>query len=148
MSAAPQSDGLGESPKGLPPKSLPLILARELAANLATPMFLIDADGFVVFCNEAAELMLGKSYAEMGAVSAADFGEMLRLENPDGSPLSRRASPPGVAFLERTPAHSTLCATTLDENRKQFEVTAYPLFGRTGEMHGVLTVFWETRDAE
>ena len=28
--------------------SLPLILARELAANLATPMFLIDAAGILV----------------------------------------------------------------------------------------------------
>lgn len=140
MSAAPQSDGLGQAPK-----SLPLILARELAANLATPMFLIDADGTVVFCNEAAELMLGKSYAEMGAISAPDFGELLRLENPDGSKLSRAASPPGVAFLEHVPAHSTLCATTLDEVKKQFEVTAYPLFGRNDEMHGVLTVFWESK---
>ncbi len=143
MSAAPQSDGLGQAPK-----SLPLILARELAANLATPMFLIDGEGIVVYCNEAAELMLGKSYAEMGAISAADFGEMLHLEHPDGSPLSRRASPPGVAFLERTPAHSTLCATTLDESHKQFEVTAYPLFGRTGDMHGVLTVFWESPEKQ
>lgn len=139
MSAAPQSDGLGQAPK-----SLPLILARELAANLATPMFLIDAEGTVVFCNEAAELMLGRSFADLGAISAPDFGEMLRLENPDGSPLSRRASPPGVAFLERVPAHSTLCATTLDETKKRFEVTAYPLFGRNDEMHGVLTVFWES----
>lgn len=142
MSAAPQSDGLGQAPK-----SLPLILARELAANLATPMFLIDAEGIVVYCNEAAELMLGKPYAEMGAVSAADFGEMLSLEHPDGSPLRRRDSPPGVAFIERVPAHSTLVATTLDERGKaQWEVTAYPLFGRTEEMHGVLTVFWESSE--
>lgn len=141
MSAAPQSDGLGQAPK-----SLPLILARELAANLATPMFLIDADGIVVFCNEAAELMIGRSYAEMGAITANEFGDMLHLENVDGSALSRRASPPGIAFIDHVPAHSTLCVTTLDDNaKKQFEVTAYPLFGRTGEMHGVLTVFWESK---
>lgn len=142
MSAAPQSDGLGQAPK-----SLPLILARELAANLATPMVLIDAEGIVVFCNEAAELMLGKSYSELGAVSAPEFGEMLRLEYPDGTPMSRRVAPPGVAFEQRVPAHSTLCATTLDgQQKKQFEVTAYPLFGRNEEMHGVLTVFWESKE--
>ena len=48
----PDSSGSG-------PRSLPLILARELAANLATPMFLIDADGQLAYCNDAAELMLG-----------------------------------------------------------------------------------------
>ena len=31
------------------PKSLPLILARELASNLATPMFLLDVRGLLVY---------------------------------------------------------------------------------------------------
>jgi PAS domain-containing protein len=142
MSAAPQSDGLGQAPK-----SLPLILARELAANLATPMFLIDAEGMLVFCNEAAELMLGKTFSEVGELTAAEFGDMLHLENPDGSALPSNDSPPGVAFWKREPAHAQLLATTLGENRKTaFEVTAYPLFGRTGDMHGVLTVFWEAAE--
>jgi PAS domain-containing protein len=135
----PESDGHGQTPR-----SLPLILARELAANLATPMFLIDAEGTLVFYNEAAELMLGKTYTEMGPVTANDFGDMLQLENLDGEPLRKRDSPPGIAFMQREPAHSTLLATTLDGNRRaRFEITAYPLFGRTGDMHGVLTVFWE-----
>ena len=43
-------------------KSLPLILARELASNLATPMFLIDAKGTLVFFNEAAELLIGRTF--------------------------------------------------------------------------------------
>jgi PAS domain-containing protein len=135
----PASDGQGQNPR-----SLPLILARELAANLATPMFLIDSDGTLVFCNEAAELMLGKSYSEIGAVTANDFGDMLNLEDLNGEPLRKRDSPPGIAFMRREPAHNTLVVTTLDGTRKaQFEITAYPLFGRTGDMHGVLTVFWE-----
>jgi hypothetical protein len=54
---------------GSGPKSLPLILARELASNLATPMFLIDATGTLVFYNEAAELLIGKPFAELGADS-------------------------------------------------------------------------------
>ena len=127
-------------------RSLPLILARELAANLATPMFLIDATGTLVFYNEAAELMLGKTFAEMGEVTANQFGQMLDLANPDGSPLRRRDTPAGVAFDHRAPAHRRVVATTLDgTNRGTFEVTAYPLFGTTDDMHGVLTVFWEAK---
>jgi PAS domain-containing protein len=120
-----------------------LILARELAANLATPMFLIDGVGTLVFYNEAAELMLGKAYSEMGSVSANDFGAMLDLADLDGTPLRRRDSPAGIAFMQREPAHRLLLATTFDGTRRRVEVTAYPLFGHTGEMHGVLTVFWE-----
>ena len=130
---------------GAGPRSLPLILARELAANLATPMFLIDGDGTLAYYNEAAELMLGKRYAEMGPVTANEFGTMLELADLDGTPLRRRDSPAGVAFIEREPAHRTLIATTLDGARRKFEVTAYPLFGRTEEMHGVLTVFWAAK---
>jgi PAS domain-containing protein len=126
--------------------SLPLILARELAANLATPMFLIDAGGILVFFNEAAELLLGKTYGEIGGITANEFGAMLELGNVDGTPMRRRDSPAGVAFYEREPAHRTLLATTLDGTRQPFEVTAYPLFGHVGEMHGVLTVFWRQKE--
>jgi hypothetical protein len=113
-----------------------------LAANLATPMFLIDGEGTLVFFNEAAELMLGKSYGEVGPITALDFGTMLDTAYLDGTPMPRRDSPAGVAFYRHEPCHRTLLATTLDGTREQFEVTAYPLFGRAGEMHGVLTVFW------
>ena len=122
--------------------SLPLILARELAANLATPMFLIDADGTLVFFNEAAELMLGRRYGEVGAITALEFGTMLDMAYLDGTPMRRRDAPAGVAFYRHEPCHRTLLATTLEGTREQFEVTAYPLFGHVGDMHGVLTVFW------
>jgi PAS domain-containing protein len=134
-----------DSSGGVGPRSLPLILARELAANLATPMFLIDGDGLLAYCNDAAELLLGRTLGEMGATTAGDFGSMLDLHQVDGSPMRRRDTPPGRAFLERIPAHETLLVTSLDGTRREVEVTAYPLFGRDEEMHGVLTVFWEAR---
>jgi hypothetical protein len=127
-------------------RSLPLILARELAANLATPMFLIDAAGTLVFYNEAAELMLGKTFAEMGEITAEQFGTMLDLAEPDGTPMRKSDSPAGIAFFQRAPSHKLVIATTLDGKRATFEATAYPLFGRTEEMHGVLTVFWEAKE--
>jgi PAS domain-containing protein len=122
--------------------SLPLILARELAANLATPMFLIDAEGTLVFFNDAAELMLGRRYGEVGPITALEFGTMLDMAYLDGTPMRRRDSPGGVAFYRHEPCHLSLLATTLDGTRAQFEVTAYPLFGHVGDMHGVLTLFW------
>ncbi len=124
---------------------MPLILARELAANLATPMFLIDGGGYLVFCNEAAELMIGRSFGELGVMTANEFGAMLALKSLDGVPVPNRDSPPGQAFWLRTPAHQRVIVTTLDGLQRELEVTAYPLFGRDEEMHGVLTVFWEAQ---
>jgi PAS domain S-box-containing protein len=109
-------------------------------------MFLIDAGGTLVYFNEAAELLLGKSYGEVGGITALEFGAMLELEKVDGTPMRRRDSPAGVAYYEREPSHRTLLATTLDGTRHPFEVTAYPLFGHVGDMHGVLTVFWRAKE--
>jgi PAS domain-containing protein len=124
-------------------KSLPLILARELASNLATPMFLLDAGGMLVYYNDAAALLLGKPFVELGEIPSGEFGESLHLATPDGRRLRRRDSPAGIAFFERRPAHETLMATSYDGVRRQYEATAYPLFGTANDMHGVVAVFWE-----
>ena len=124
-------------------KSLPLILARELASNLATPMFLMDAAGTLVYYNEAADLLIGRPFAELGEVPAVEFGEVLRLRDSDGSPLRRRDTPTGIAFSGRRPAHRALTATGYDGVERAVEVTAFPLFGTAHDMHGVVTVFWQ-----
>ena len=78
--------GAMSDPLGTPgtPKSLPLILARELASNLATPMFLMDAGGMLVFYNDAAALLLGKPFDELGEIPSGEFGAALELTTPDG----------------------------------------------------------------
>jgi PAS domain-containing protein len=124
-------------------KSLPLILARELASNLATPMFLLDARGLLVYFNEAAARLIGKEFTDLGEIPADQFAEALRLSLPDGQPLGLRESPAGIAFFARRPAHRSLMATSYDGVRRQYEATAYPLFGAEGEMHGVFAVFWQ-----
>jgi PAS domain-containing protein len=123
-------------------RSLPLILARELAANLATPMFLLDGNGTLVFYNDAAELLIGRSFAELGEIPSHEFGEMLQLRHADGSPMRRRDSPAGIAFFERRPAHKVVQATAFDGTPRLVEATAYPLFATADELHGVVTVFW------
>jgi PAS domain-containing protein len=136
--------GVDPAPAVSTPKSLPLILARELAANLATPMFLIDARGMLVFYNDAAAQLLGRSFAELGEVPASEFGAMLEMATPSGESMRRRDSPAGVAFFQQQPAHATVQATAYDGVRRTYEATAYPLFGAEGDMHGVISVFWES----
>src|SRR6476646_4096122 len=126
-----------------PSKPLPLILARELASNLATAMFLLDAEGMLVFYNDAAEALIGKPFAELGEIPAGEFGAGMELATPDGEPVKRRDTPAGLAFFERRPTHKRLLATGYDGVRRTVEATAYPLFGAVGEMCGVVSVFWE-----
>ena len=39
-------------------------------------------------------------------------------------------------------------ATAYNGVRGTYEATAYPLLGATGEMHGVVAVFWASRSGE
>lgn len=123
-------------------KSLPLILARELAANLATPMFLLDSAGMLVFYNDAAALLIGKPFGELDTLSGVEFGGLLQLCDPDGEPVRGRDTPSGIAYFERRPGHKTLVATGFDGVRRTVNATAYPLFATADELHGVVTVFW------
>ena len=47
-------------------RSLVLILAKDLASRLATPVFVVDHEGSLLYFNEAAEPVLGVPYAETG----------------------------------------------------------------------------------
>jgi predicted ATPase len=122
-------------------------LALELAANLATPMFLIDPDGMLVFYNDATEAILGKPFAEVGAIPATEFGDSLDLATADGAPIRKRDTPAGVAFFQRRPAHQEIMATAYDGRRRVVHATAHPLFGPAGEWQGIVTVFWEHTSA-
>jgi hypothetical protein len=130
------------------PKSLALILARELAANLATPMFLQDQRGILVFYNDAAAMLLGKPFAELGETPSGEFAASLQLATPDGAPLRQTESPSGIAFFERRPVHMTVMATGYHGVRSLYEATAYPLLGGEGDMHGVVVVFWDRPSGE
>lgn len=127
-------------------KPLPLILARELASNLATPMFLLDARGVLVYFNDAAALLIGKAYGDVGEMPAEEFGAILNLRTPEGEPLRRRDTPSGIAFFEHRPAHKTVAATGFDGVQRLVDATAYPLFGTESEMHGVVSVFWQVAE--
>jgi hypothetical protein len=129
-------------------KPLTLILARELASSLATPMALFDARDLLVFYNDAAAQLIGKPFGEMGEIPAEEFTAVLRMKTPEGEILQRRNSPSGVSFSEHRPSHQTLCVTGFDGVERSVHATAYPLFGTNGEMHGVVSVFWQVGDQE
>ena len=63
------------------PKNLVLIVARELASNLATPVFIVDDAGLIVFYNEPAEAILGRTFSEFGEVPAEEWRVLFEPES-------------------------------------------------------------------
>ncbi len=124
-------------------KNLILILARDLASKLATPMFIADAGGNLVFYNEPAEQILGRKYSERYEVSPEDWTKLLEPTDMDGNSLELDQVPPGIALMHREPAHAQVRITGLDRVPRTVSVTAFPLFARAEEFVGVLAIFWE-----
>ena len=121
--------------------SLPLILSRELASNLATPMFVVDHEGSLVFYNESAERILGRPYA--GRLGADEWASLFAPADLDGSPLAPADLPLSSAFREGRPGHRAMVIVGDDGGRREIEVTAFPLLGTAGRVVGAVAVFWE-----
>jgi PAS domain-containing protein len=128
-------------------KHLILILARELASNLATPTLIADAGGQVVFYNEAAEDVLGRSFAETGEIALDEFGASFAPRTEGDVPIPAEERPPGIAFDERRPAHQQYWITSRDGVRRQVSVTAFPLFANAEEFVGIVVIFWREAEA-
>ena len=127
----------------MPSRPLPLILARELAANIATPYLVLDGDGTLVYFNERAERILGVTPSELGEMPEEEWRTRFQVERPDGTPVMSEQTPSARARRERRPVHDTLVYTWADGRRTTLSVTATPLLGRDDELLGVLLLFWE-----
>lgn len=124
-------------------RNLLLILGREFASKLATPTFVADAEGNLVFYNEPAERLLGRTFAEAGEVKAEEWASLYKVEELDGTPVPLERNPAGIALLERRPAHSRLRITGLDGVTREIQATAFPLMSTPDELVGMVAIFWE-----
>ena len=124
-------------------RNLVLILARELAANSATPMFVVDPDGTLVFFNEPAEQVLGRSFAETGALGPDEWGSMFSPVGTDGKPIPIDELPLTKAMRDLQPGHLEMSIIGMDSERRKIAVTAFPLFARANEFVGAVAIFWE-----
>jgi hypothetical protein len=124
--------------------NLVLILARGLASSVATPIFLVGPDGTLLYFNEAAEGILGQTYAEAGEMSPEEWGAAFKPVSPEtGDEVEIKNLPLSVALSEQRAAHRPLTITGLDGITRNIAITAFPLFARTEELVGAVAIFWE-----
>ena len=126
----------------VPQKHLILILARELASNLATPTLIADDSGQVVFYNEAAESVIGRPFADMGEVEIDELGASFGPRTPEGEPREQEDLPARIALDERRPAHERVVVTSRDGVEREVSVTGIPLFAHADEFVGAMVFFW------
>ena len=114
---------------------LVLILARDFASRLATPVFLVDAEGSVIYFNEAAERVLGRRFIEGVGMGADGVEHGVRTHRRRRGTRSRCTDLPlGVAILERHPDHRMLRIRSLDGTERRIEVDRLPAVRARGRV--------------
>jgi PAS domain-containing protein len=122
-------------------KPLELILARNLMSALSTPAFLVDEGGVLVFYNEAAGVLLGKRFEELGTVGAEEWGSLFGPFDDRGEPIPYDDLPLVVAVRDGRPAHADFAISSVDGTRHQVEASAFPILTAHGSQ-GAIAVFW------
>ena len=124
-------------------QNLVLILARELADKLATPMWVVDQDGRLLYFNEGAADTLGMSFGEAGHVLVDRLAAEFKPTDDQGHTLDLWDLPLGVALRDHQPAHRTFQITDREGNSRSIAATAIPLFAHPGQFVGAVAIFWE-----
>jgi PAS domain-containing protein len=129
------------------PKDLILIVAREFASRLATAVLVTDAEGNLVYFNEPAERLVGRTFAETGELPADSWVTLFKRQERDGSPLPAEHMPSRIALHELRPSHREFVFTGLDGVRRDLSATAFPLLSTDMELIGAVSIFWEQGSA-
>jgi PAS domain-containing protein len=122
-------------------RPLSLILARNLLSSISTPGFLVDADGTLVFFNEAAGGLLGRRFEETGKLSPQRWGEEFGPLDSEGRPIPWDQLPLTLALRQDRPAHSQVHIRGAGAGLVPIEVSALPIVA-DGGFRGAMAIFW------
>jgi PAS domain-containing protein len=121
-----------------------IVLLKQVAGYLATPVFLVDEDGALEYYNEPAEALLGRRYEETGQIPLETWSTLWPATNPDGRPLDLEELPLAIAVRDRRPVQRTITIRGLDGHERELTVTALPLEAEDGAHLGAFAIFWES----
>lgn len=127
----------------MPQKEIELILARQLAAYLATSIFIVDPAGTLLYYNEEAERLIGRRFDESGELSAPEWSTVFKQSDADGNPIPRETLPLMIALTEHRPAQREMWILGLDGVSHHIQVTAIPVIGHAGRFLGAIAILWE-----
>lgn len=128
----------------LKPKNVVLILTRDLADHISTPVFIVDQAGTLVYFNEPAEPLLGSSYIQVGELTRDQWGSDWRPRNPEtDEPIPVEELPLAIAQMKHEPAQGAMRITGVDGVDRDIEVVAFPLIGQGQELFGAVAFFWQ-----
>jgi PAS domain-containing protein len=125
-----------------PQKPLELILARNLLTSISTPAFLVDSDASVVFYNESAAALLGRSFEDVGRMTADQWTAAFGPFDKDGSPVVVDSLEVTTAIRDGRPSHGRFTIRTAGGERAAIEASAFPIVTSEHGPSGAMILFW------
>ena len=119
---------------------LELILARNLVSIVSLAAVLLDAEGRIVFYNDAAAQLLAKPFEEIGTMTREQWNARYGPLNEHGHALAADELPLGVAVREGRPAYARF-RVRAERGLLEVEAGALTLLGPAG-YHGAMVFFW------
>ena len=133
--AADRSASAGQRP-------LELILARNLLTSLSTPGFLVDAAASVVFYNEAAAALLGRSFEDAGKMSAEEWTSTFGPLDDEGKPIDVDRLAITEAIRAGRPSHGEFRIRGASGAQAPIEASAVPIVASAQGSSGAMIFFW------
>jgi PAS domain-containing protein len=124
-------------------REIEIILIRRWASYVTLPLFLVSAEGDVLYYNDSAGRMLGRTYDESGSMTADELAEIYSTAREGGEPMPAHELPLLRALRTRQPAYGRLRYRALDDREWSVEICAMPVTGLAERFLGVLVAFWE-----
>lgn len=124
-------------------KPIQIILARQLASSLATPILLVDIDGTLIYYNEPAEAILNQRFEETGEIAVHTWSTLFALADEERKPIAEEDRPTMRALAERRPFSRTVWMQCGHRDWKHMNITAFPLIGEGRQFLGAQMIFWE-----
>jgi PAS domain-containing protein len=124
-------------------KAISIILARQLASCVTMPILLVDADGTLIYYNEAAEAFMGERFDETGEIPADEWNRLVTVADDSHEPLPPDERPMRAALRDRRPVSRRVWTRRSEQPWRQVQITAFPLVGPGDHLHGVMSIFWE-----
>jgi PAS domain-containing protein len=123
-------------------KPLELILARNLLTSLSTPAFLVDGDARLVFYNEAAGALLGRSFEDSGGrMEPAEWTSAFDI-SVSGEPIALDDHPLTTTLRDGRPAHAEFTIRSVNGDEHSIEASGFPLVGAGDAESGAMILFW------
>ena len=128
-------------------RPLELILARNLLTSLSTPAFLVDGEAQLLFYNEAAGALLGRSFEDTGRLESAEWRSTFGPFSNGDQPLADEENPLTEMLRAGRPGHASFVIHSANGTKHGIEASGFPLVGPNDAESGAMILFWPTEDA-